>query len=84
MARQGFARQLMRYDDRGWRATFCTTGMEHSPTSATSAARERAPWHTARRACLEHIEGTLKGIGVADSFDLTAIAASFIASAAGR
>jgi hypothetical protein len=30
----GFA-QLTRYDDKGWRATFYTTGMEHSPTSAT-------------------------------------------------
>src|SRR2546426_706090 len=35
MARQGFDLQLTRYDDRGWRATFYTTGMEHSPTSAT-------------------------------------------------
>jgi len=24
--------------DRGWRATFYTTGMEHSPTSATGIA----------------------------------------------
>ena len=23
----------MRYDEQGWRATFYTTGMEHSPTS---------------------------------------------------
>jgi hypothetical protein len=35
MARQGYDLQLTRYDDRGWRATFYTTGMEHSPTSAT-------------------------------------------------
>jgi len=35
MAHQGFDLQLTRYDDRGWRATFYTTGMEHSPTSAT-------------------------------------------------
>ena len=35
MARQGFDLQLTRYDERGWRATFYTTGMEHSPTSAT-------------------------------------------------
>jgi len=27
-----------------WRATFYTTGMEHSPTSATGAAWERTPW----------------------------------------
>jgi hypothetical protein len=35
MARQGYDLQLTRYDERGWRATFYTTGMEHSPTSAT-------------------------------------------------
>jgi len=35
MHRQGYDLQLTQYDDRGWRATFSTTGMEHSPTSAT-------------------------------------------------
>jgi hypothetical protein len=35
MHRQGFDLQLTQYDDRGWRATFYTTGMEHSPASAT-------------------------------------------------
>jgi hypothetical protein len=35
MAHQGFDLQLTRYDERGWRATFYTAGMEHSPTSAT-------------------------------------------------
>jgi hypothetical protein len=44
MHRQGFDLQLTQYDDRGWRATFYTTGMEHSPTSATATAWERAPW----------------------------------------
>jgi hypothetical protein len=39
MARQGFDLQLTRYDERGWRATFYATGMEHSPTSATGTAR---------------------------------------------
>jgi hypothetical protein len=34
MARQGYDLQLTRYDEKGWRATFYTTGMEHSPTSA--------------------------------------------------
>ena len=34
MHRQGYDLQLTQYDDRGWRATFYTTGMEHSPTSA--------------------------------------------------
>jgi hypothetical protein len=39
MARQGYDLQLTRYDDKGWRATFCTTGMEHSPTSAQTPAQ---------------------------------------------
>jgi hypothetical protein len=39
MHRQGFDLQLTQYDERGWRATFYTTGMEHSPTW------ERTPWH---------------------------------------
>jgi len=38
MHRQGFDLQLTQYDDRGWRATFYTTGMEHSATSATGTA----------------------------------------------
>ena len=44
MARQGFDLQLTRYDERGWRATFYTTGIEHSPTSATGTGWERTPW----------------------------------------
>ena len=50
MARQGFDLQLTRYDERGWRATFYTTGMEHSPTSATGTAWERTPWHAVQGA----------------------------------
>ena len=38
-----------RYDERGWRATFYTTGMEHSITSATASAWKRAPWHATQR-----------------------------------
>jgi len=34
MHRQGYDLQLTQHDERGWRATFYTTGMEHSPTSA--------------------------------------------------
>ncbi len=45
MARQGYDLQLTRYDEKGWRATFYTTGMKHSPTSATSTAWQRTPWH---------------------------------------
>jgi hypothetical protein len=47
MVRQCFASQLTRYDERGWRRTFYTTGMERSPTSAASAAWERTPWRDA-------------------------------------
>jgi hypothetical protein len=45
MAHQGFDLQLTRYDDRGWRATFYTSGIKHSPTSATGTGWERTPWH---------------------------------------
>ena len=31
-------------------ATFYTTGMEHSPTSATVTGWERTPWHAVQRA----------------------------------
>jgi len=44
MARQGNDLQLTRYDEKGWRAIFYTTGMEHSPTSATGTGWERTPW----------------------------------------
>ena len=39
--------------ERGWRATFYTTGMEHSPTSATGTGWERTPWHATQRAAWE-------------------------------
>jgi hypothetical protein len=50
MAHQGYDLQLTRYDARGWRATFYTTGMEHSITSATASAWERTPCHVTQRA----------------------------------
>jgi hypothetical protein len=34
---------------KGWRATFYTTGMEHSHTSATVTAWERTPWRSIAR-----------------------------------
>ena len=48
MARQGYDLQLTRYDERGWRATFYASGMEHSPTSATGTGWERTPWRRGR------------------------------------
>jgi hypothetical protein len=53
MAHQGFDLQLTRYDERGWRATFYTTGREHSTTSATDTGWERTPWHATQRAAWE-------------------------------
>src|SRR2546425_3795827 len=60
MAHQGFDLQLTRYDERGWRATFYTSGMEHSINSATASAWERTPWHAvqgAARDALRQAEG---------------------------
>jgi len=56
MHRQGFDMQLTQYDERGWRATFHTTGMEHSPTSATGTGWERTPWHATQRAAWKALD----------------------------
>jgi len=40
MHRQGFDISLTQYDERGWRATFYVSGMEHAPTGATGSAWE--------------------------------------------
>jgi hypothetical protein len=40
----------------GWRATFYTTGMEHSPTSATGTGWERTPWQATQRAAWEGLK----------------------------
>jgi hypothetical protein len=50
MARQGYDLQLTRYDEQGWRATFYTSGMEHSPVSAMGTAWERTPWGAVQEA----------------------------------
>jgi hypothetical protein len=55
MHRQGYDLQLTQYDERGWRATFYTIGMEHSPTSATGTGWVRAT------ACARNAAG---GVGV--------------------
>jgi len=38
------------------RASFYTTGMEHSPTSATGTGWERTPWHATQRATWEALK----------------------------
>jgi hypothetical protein len=50
MHHHGFDVQLTQYDERGWRATFYVTGMEHSPTGATGTAFEPEPWTAVQRA----------------------------------
>jgi hypothetical protein len=50
VARQGFDLQLTRYDERGWRAIFYTTGMERSRTSATGTGWEQTPWKMLKKA----------------------------------
>jgi len=73
MHHQGFDLQLTQYDDRGWRATFYTTGMEHSPTSATGTGWERTPWHATQRAAWEAISNRSERVG----YDFSARRSSF-------
>jgi hypothetical protein len=56
MHRQGYDLQLTQYDDRGWRATFYTTGMEHSPTSAAGTAWGPTPWRATQRAAWDALK----------------------------
>jgi len=53
MHRQGYDLQLTQYDDRGWRATFYTTGMEHGPTGTIGTAWEPTPWRAVHVAAWE-------------------------------
>ena len=50
MHRYGYDVQLTQYDERGWRATFYTTGIEHSATSASASAFEETAWRAVQRA----------------------------------
>jgi hypothetical protein len=69
MHRQGYDLQLTQYDERGWRATFYTTGMEHSPTSATGTAWERTPWARQPGQCWPLSAKPLDNIGDAERHD---------------
>jgi hypothetical protein len=53
MARQGYDLQLTRYDERGWRTAFYTSGMEHCPMGATGTGWERMPWRAVQAAARE-------------------------------
>ena len=58
MARQDYDLQLTRYDGRAWRATFYTSGMEHSATSAIGSAWETTPWRAVQRAAAGALAAT--------------------------
>jgi hypothetical protein len=60
MHRQGYDLQLTQYNERGWRATFYVTGIEHSSTSDTASAWEPTPWRAvqvAARGALRTTDG---------------------------
>jgi hypothetical protein len=50
MARQGFGSPANAVRRARLASDFYTTGMEHSPTSATGTGLERTPWHATQRA----------------------------------
>jgi hypothetical protein len=56
MHRQGYDLQLTQYDERGWRATFYTTGMEPSPPSATGTAWKHTRWHETQQAAWKTLD----------------------------
>ena len=60
MHRQGYDLQLTQFDERGWRPTFYTTGMEHSPVSAAGTAWERTQWQAVQRAAWEAMKSADK------------------------
>jgi len=53
MHRQRYDLQRTQYDERGLRATYYKTGMEHSLTSTTGTAWCRTPWHASQQAAWE-------------------------------
>ena len=53
MHRRGFDLALTQYDDRGWRATFYTSGLAHSITGSTGSSFESTPWQAVQRAAWE-------------------------------
>jgi hypothetical protein len=58
---RGYDLQLTQYADRGWRATFYTTSMEHSPTGAIGTSWEKTPWRAIQRAAWEALASRARG-----------------------
>jgi hypothetical protein len=53
MHRQGYDLQFTQYDERGWRAAFYVTGIEHSFTADAASAWEPTPWRAVQVAARE-------------------------------
>jgi len=59
LAHQGYDLQLTRTTSAArMAATFYTSEMEHSPTSATGTGWKRTPWHVTQRAAWEALKRT--------------------------
>src|SRR5262249_54512137 len=56
MHRLSYDLQLTQYDERGWRATFYTAGLEHSPVSAIGTGWETTPWRAVQRAAWDALK----------------------------
>ena len=57
----------------GARATLCTTGLEHSPTSATGTGWEPTPWRATQRAAWEALT-TAEAAHYPESCEVSALA----------
>ncbi len=81
MARQRYDLQLTRYDDRGWRAIYFASGMEHSPTSATGTA-----WEVRSKGIMLLIRnsGAVAGLQEDKPGGIVGVRRTFIAPRAGR
>ena len=55
MHRLSYDPQLTQYDERGWRATFYTSSLEHSP-GATGTDWELTPWRAVQRAAWDALK----------------------------
>src|SRR5215831_8572199 len=84
-------RRTRRWQGRRWntprslgnRGTFYTTGIEHSPTSATGTAWERTPWHATQRAAWEALKRAVVAL-IADLDAFLSGASSLQGSRLGR
>ena len=67
-----FRRAALRFAGlpHGWRATFYTIGMEHSPASATGTGCEWTPWRATQRAAWEALKKVSRDGLDGESFEI--------------